>query len=150
MIDSFAVILFFVNQRGVILFCSTRRKKMAYVNEKIPKEEIKEYIMPDYGKKMPYSRTIDKEKNMMILTYGRNIDEPSEEHFVLMKDEKIIFSAVLWQDVDENTVIWSMCGYKVWKECQFSLSPLCRIVQSRRYSAVPTRTIVAPLRAAIR
>ena len=93
---------------------------MAYVNEMVPEEEKKEYQMPNLEKKIPRTWTIDREKNIVLLPYGRNIDEPKEKRFILVKDENIVFSAILLREVAENTVIWNMEGYKIWKECSLS------------------------------
>ncbi len=92
---------------------------MAYVNERIPKEERQEYELSCRTVK-PRMWTIDKEKNVKLFEYWTNIDNPCEKYFGLIWHDYII-EVVLIKEIKENTVYWSLGSISIpieLKQCE--------------------------------
>ena len=79
---------------------------MAFINERIPKEERCEYVL-SYRKIKPRKWTIDKEKNVKLFKYWTNIDNPREKYFGLIWHDYII-EVILHEETKINTVFWSL------------------------------------------
>ena len=80
---------------------------MAYVNELVPEEELRTYMIPGYREITPRCWTIDKEKSTKLFWYWTNIDEPQEQFFVFVHQE-VVIDMVLIKHVRENTVTWNL------------------------------------------
>ena len=79
---------------------------MAYVIERIAKNERKGYQILGYKEITPSKWVIDKEKNIKLFKYWTNIDEPHEDYFALVYKE-LVYKVVLISDyIDGNTVRW--------------------------------------------
>lgn len=90
-------------------------KSMAYVNERVPKEEARGYMIPNYKEIVPFSWTIDREKDIKLFKYWANMDDPSEIYFALVWKGMVI-KVVLRKEVVENTVIWHLKALNIPEE----------------------------------
>lgn len=88
---------------------------MGYVNERVPEEEKKAYMIPGYKEITPSYWTIDKEKNIKLFKYWTNMDAPKEIYFAFVWEEKVI-DIILIKDVKGNVVQWNMKGMSVSEE----------------------------------
>ena len=84
---------------------------MAFINERISKEERQEYELSCRTVK-PRKWTIDKEKNVKLFEYWTNIDNPCEKYFGLIWHDYII-EVVLLKEIQENTVFWSLKSIRI-------------------------------------
>jgi len=85
---------------------------MAYVNEIIPEEEKRTYMIPGYKEITPSILTIDREKNIKLFKYWTNIDEPHEVSFAFVYQENVV-KMVLIKHVKENTVTWNLKSIRI-------------------------------------
>lgn len=85
---------------------------MGYVNERVPEEEKKAYMIPGYKEITPFCWTIDKEKNIKLFDYWTNIDNPKEIHFAMIWNE-IVVDIVLVKNVKGNSVRWDLKGISI-------------------------------------
>ena len=88
---------------------------MGYINERVPKEEVKSYRMSKYRETKPRSWTIDREKNIKFWEYWTNIDDPEERDFALVWGD-ILIDLTLRKRVKNNVVTWSFSGMIIPKE----------------------------------
>lgn len=93
---------------------------MAYVNERVPKEEARGYMIPNYKEIVPFSWTIDREKDIKLFDYWTNIDEPDEMYFALVWKEVIIKVILKQEFVGDYTVQWSLKSMSIPKGCYLS------------------------------
>lgn len=85
---------------------------MAYVNERVPEEEKKAYMIPGYKEITPFCWTIDKEKNIKLFDYWTNIDNPSEQYFAFVWGD-VVVKLTLLQSGRDNTVTWNLRSIKI-------------------------------------
>ena len=88
---------------------------MGYINERVPKEEVKSYRMSKYRETKPRSWTIDREKNIKFWEYWTNIDDPEESYYALVWGDMVI-DVTLRKRVKGNVVTWSFSGISIPKE----------------------------------
>lgn len=92
---------------------------MAFINERISKEERFEYVL-SYRKIKPRKWTIDKEKNVKLFKYWTNIDNPCEKYFGLIWRDYVI-EVILLEETKINTVFWSLGSISIpieLKQCE--------------------------------
>ncbi len=88
---------------------------MGYVNERVPKEEVRSYRISKYREEKPFCWTIDREKDIKFFEYWTNIDDPDEMYFALIWKD-IVIDITLRQHVKENIVTWNLEGLIIPKE----------------------------------
>ena len=88
---------------------------MGYINERVPKEEVKSYRISEYREEKPFCWTIDREKDIKFFKYWTNIDDPEESYYALVWGD-IVIDLTLRQRVKGNVVTWSFSGMIIPKE----------------------------------
>jgi len=63
---------------------------MAFVNERIPQNERREFQISKYEKKTPFFWTIDREKNFILFEIITNRDKPTEIEFGFVWQDMIL------------------------------------------------------------
>ncbi len=102
---------------------------MAFINERVPKEQKKEFTIPNYKTITPSKWTIDKEKQIYLFKYWTNIDKPNEEYFALIINENVI-TVKLWCEVEHpNIVKWSVVNINISSECEFDKNTILEILR---------------------
>ena len=87
---------------------------MAYINERVPKEERRPFDLGDGREKTPKYVTIEKEKNYILFHDYTEIDEPVNEHFVFVYKNKVIRMVLNGSEfTDPNTVIWKITAINI-------------------------------------
>lgn len=84
---------------------------MAYINERIPREEAREFELPLYGeKKRVWQWTIDKEKDAILFKGGVvDRDNPQNEYFYFYYKGKITYLILNGREyVNHNTKKWKL------------------------------------------
>ena len=84
---------------------------MAYINERLPKEERITYDL-GYGRtKTPKYVTIDRDKNFLLFHDYTEIDEPVNQHFVFVYKNQVITMVLDGSEfADPDTKIWKIRG----------------------------------------
>ena len=83
---------------------------MAFVNERIPKNERREFQVSKYQKITPFTWTIDRERNIFLFECGYHI-ETAETEFRFVWEGKV-FKVVLKKDTFmPNIVKWSISDF---------------------------------------
>lgn len=86
---------------------------MAFVNERIPLDERREFQISKYEKKTPSKWTIDREKNIILFRLSTNRDKPSEIAFGFVW-ENIIFKVVFIKETFmPNIVKWTIKSFYI-------------------------------------
>ena len=88
---------------------------MGYINERVPKEEVKSYRISEYREEKPFCWTIDREKDIKFFKYWTNIDDPEESYYALVWGDTVM-KVILRQRVKSNVVTWSFSGISIPKE----------------------------------
>ena len=88
---------------------------MGYINERVPKEEVKSYRISEYREEKPRFWTIDREKDIKFFRYWTNIDDPEESYYALVWGDMVI-DVTLRKRVKGNVVTWSFSGMIIPKE----------------------------------
>ena len=102
---------------------------MAFINERVPKEQKKEFAIPNYRTITPSFWTIDKEKNIILFDYWTNIDKPNEEYFALVINSSII-KVKLWRETEHpNIVRWSGISVDIPSSCKLDKSTILEILR---------------------
>lgn len=84
---------------------------MAFVNERIPKNERREFQVSKYQKITPFTWTIDRERDIFLFECGSNWDEPSEIEFIYVW-KNIRFDIILKKETySPNIVKWSISDF---------------------------------------
>lgn len=108
---------------------------MAYVIERIPKEEWRGYKIPGYKEIVPHKWVIDREKDIKLFKYWTNIDEPHEEYFALIWKSEVMKVVLIKDFVAENTVRWRL--YQIWRGPDELLSELRDAMEIYGFSGNP-------------
>lgn len=102
---------------------------MRFINERVPKEQKKEFAIPNYRTITPLFWTIDKESNIILLDYWTNIDNSNEKYFALVIDEDII-KVTLWREIEHpNIVRWSLVSINIPSECEHDKNMILEILR---------------------
>ena len=88
---------------------------MGYVNERVPKEEVKSYRISEYRQEKPRFWTIDREKDIKFFRYWTNIDDPEENYYVLVWGD-MVMKVILRQRVKDSVVTWVLSTLSIPKE----------------------------------
>ncbi len=81
---------------------------MAFVNERIPREERREIQISTYKRKTPSKWTIDREREAMLFKYMDNIDTPSEIDFGFIWKEHVFDVKFFQETSSPNIVKWTL------------------------------------------
>lgn len=90
---------------------------MAYINEMIPKEERKGYMIPNYKEIKPVTWTINKEKDIKLFKYWNNIDDSAEKYFALVWKDAVIKVILRGEFIEDNTIMWKLQGISIPYNC---------------------------------
>lgn len=117
---------------------------MAYVIERIPKEEWRGYKIPGYKEIVPHKWVVDREKDIKLFKYWTNIDEPHEEYFALVCKDKVVEVVLIKDFVGENTVRWKL--YQNWRESNALLQELREAMKIYKCSGSPIPSLDAGIK----
>lgn len=81
---------------------------MAFVNERIPLDERREFQISKYEKKTPSKWTIDREKNIILFKVSTNRDEPYEIKFGFIWEDVVIKVVFIQETFMPNIVKWTL------------------------------------------
>lgn len=83
-------------------------KDMAFVNEKVPQNERREFRISRSERVTPKFWTIDREKKAILFDYWTNIDKPSEIEFAFVWKEKVFDITFYKETYRPNIVKWTI------------------------------------------
>ena len=88
---------------------------MAYINERVPKEERRTFYLGAYEREVtPKKWTIDKKKGYILFEDYTEIDDPINEHFAFVYKDKVITMVLNGSEfADLHTVIWKITGINI-------------------------------------
>ena len=87
---------------------------MAYINERVPKEERRTFDLGYGRERTPKKWTIDKEKGYIFFEDYTEIDEPVNQHFVFGYKGRVITMILDGEEFDENDIrIWKIAGITI-------------------------------------
>lgn len=83
---------------------------MAYINERVPEEEKRSFLIPGYKRERTVGKwTIDKEKNYLLFKYNTDRDNPVDEYFAFVYKGKVIDMILDGSEfVDPDTIKWKI------------------------------------------
>lgn len=83
---------------------------MAYINERVPEEERRSFLIPGYNKEHTVGRwTIDKEKDYILFKYYTDKDNPVDEYFAFVYKGSVIDMILDGSEfVDSETRKWKI------------------------------------------
>lgn len=80
---------------------------MAFVNDLLKDDEIREYKISDYNIIEPGAGTIDREKNLKLFYTGHPHEDMVENYFAFIWDERLI-RVTMAKILTDNSVIWRL------------------------------------------
>ena len=87
---------------------------MAYVNELVPEEKARGFLIPGYKEVIPRIITIDKEKDYIFFKYYTDRDNPVDEYFAFVYKGKVIKMILNGEEfVDPNTEKWKITSIDI-------------------------------------
>lgn len=89
--------------------------KMAFVNDLLCEDEIREYRISDYQIIKPGAGTIDREKNLKLFYTGHPHEDMYKNYFAFIWNE-ILITVALGKELTGNTVIWKLRGIDIPRE----------------------------------
>ena len=89
--------------------------KMAFENDLLREDEIREYIISDYNIIRPGAGTIDREKNLKLFYTGHPHEDMVTSFFAFIWDE-ILIKVTMEKILTDNSVIWKLKGICIPKE----------------------------------
>lgn len=88
---------------------------MAFVNDLLKDDEIREYKISDYNIIEPGAGTIDREKNLKLFYTGHPHEDMVQNHFAFIWNETLI-RATMAKILTENSVIWKLKAIDIPRE----------------------------------
>lgn len=92
---------------------------MAFVNDLLRDDEIREYRISEYQIIEPGAGTIDREKNLKLFYTGHPHEDMVKSFFLFVWDEKMI-RVTMNKILGEACVIWRLNAISIPRECGLS------------------------------
>ena len=88
---------------------------MAFVNDLLKDDEIREYKISDYNIIEPGAGTIDREKNLKLFYTGHPHEDMEKNYFAFIWNERLI-RVTMAKILTENSVIWKLKAIDIPRE----------------------------------
>ena len=89
---------------------------MAFVNDLLEDDEIREYDVSEYKVFKPGAGTIDREKNLKLFYTGHPHEDMVQRFFLFVWDEKKI-RVTMSRILGDDCVIWRLNAISIPREC---------------------------------